>query len=458
MRAESFRPGGQAQRTRSARRHGGVAGFPFAEDEERRLTLAWDCERRGRGRFLARVQLESNAGEPPRTLRFDVDSPFEVEPPALADAALLLSLFPALLHGGHLHVEGDVSRRLARNLIDLQALWIAARPERYRPFRLGATRFVDAEPAAGAGANDAIMPLSGGVDSMLTLCRHTDPERPLGGAGVDLRACLFLPGFSPPPHRRDAYPVAIGAVRRIAELRGLPLAVAETNYPEVVPFQEDNHGAFLAGALHLFASRFRIGLIASSVHHLYPVLPYYGSSPQLDPFCSSGAMEIRNDGGDLQRDEKCAALGRYPDVLDSLIVCFGFEGHDRNCCRCEKCTRTMLNFLAAGEAVPEKAFPKGIELARIGDKLGVVIPQGTAGVSLRSARALGVRHPALARLRRRYRVKRAKRALRSALTWLLPGVDLLQRDYLVPRWLSERRARAAGRARRRAASREEPPA
>jgi len=442
---------GWLERVRSARRHGGVAGFPYAEDEHLRLGISAAYRQTAPERFRAEIRLEPEDAGQPRTIHFDVVGPFEVSPPALADAALLIGLFPAMLRGGQVHVEGEVSRRLARNLIDLQAIWLKARPERYRPFRLTATRFVDGPVGGAAGGSGAIMPFSGGVDSMVTLCRQSDPERSLGGAAVDLQAGLFLPGFAPSPAHRDQYQAITARVRRAAASRGLPLIVAETNFTECVPYSMDNHGSLLAGALHLFSERFPVGLIAASYPHQVPVLPYFGSLPHIDPFCSSAAMEIRNDGGDLTRDEKCAALSRDPDVLDHLNVCFEFRPERTNCCRCAKCTRTMLNFLAAGEEIPEKAFPLGLELKRVGRKLTVMRPMEAAQTSLHTAREQGVRHPALRRLARRVRVARLKVALRTALTWLLPRVDLLEEDYAVPRWLVERRARAANHARRAAA-------
>lgn len=425
----------------TARTHGVVAGQAFAEDEGRRLTVTTACKVAGARRFRYEVTLASSHDPETKCIHFEVDAPFDVTPPDLADAALLLSVFPALHHGGELAIKGTVSRRLARHVVELQAIWSMARPDLYRPFRLVA----DGIESEVRPVNErAIMPLTGGLDSMLTLCRHTDPARPLGPATERVEAALFLPGFAPRPDRRPEYGAATEAVRRIAALRGLPLAAAETNFCEVVRLVPFASATLLSGALTLFSSGFGRGLIGASVPYLHPFYRFYGSTPWIDPLCSSGAMSIRDDGTDMRRVEKAAAIGRYPEMLEHLIVCFDVEGLTGNCGRCEKCLRTMLSFLAVGAEMP-RAFPQEIELDRIGRRLGFLSAWSFARHTLQAAAAMGIRHPALARLRSRYRVKRAKYEARKLLTRLVPPLDLLKRDAYVPLWLVARRARRGRR-------------
>jgi hypothetical protein len=287
------------------------------------------------------------------------------------------------------------------------------------------------------------MPLSGGLDSLLALCHHTDPKRPLGLATAELGACLFLPGFSPRLERRAEYPPAIDTVRRTAAMRDMPLVVAETNFNGVARWLEDAHGALLAAGLTLLAPHFRRGIIGGSVPHVFRSFPVWGSAASVDPFYSSDGFEIRDHGGDMVRSVKAAALARYPEMLGRLVVCFRVRGMTGNCCRCEKCTRTMLSFLAAGAEIPERAFPHGLALRSIGRGLRGKLEYTRPTLEL--AKALGVDHPALRRLRWHYRLHRAKYAGRYAITRVIPWVDLLPRDGFPPKWLIRRRARAAAR-------------
>jgi hypothetical protein len=223
-----------------------------------------------------------------------------------------------------------------------------------------------------------------------------------------------------------------------------------------VRWGDDAHGALLAAAMTLLAPSFRRGIIAGSVPHVFRRFPVWGSAASIDPFFSSDGFEIRDHGGDLVRSLKAAALARYPEMLGRLVVCFKRPGIAGNCGRCEKCTRTMLSFLAAGSGIPADAFPSGLDVELAGKRLRGMLEY--ARPTLELARARGVRHPALERLRRRYRLAQAKLAARYAITRALPWVDLLEPDGFPPRWLIQRRARDAARAARGLSWRERRPA
>ena len=91
----------------------------------------------------------------------------------------------------------------------------------------------------------------------------------------------------------------------------------------------------------------------------------WGSKPLFDAFLSSGRFDIVDDGSELERHEKIAALGRYGDMLADLRVCHMSPTFEGNCGRCTKCRRTIAAFLAAGLPVPD-AFPRGAARQRPG--------------------------------------------------------------------------------------------
>jgi hypothetical protein len=59
-------------------------------------------------------------------------------------------------------------------------------------------------------------------------------------------------------------------------------------------------------------------------------------------------MCIASDGGDSQRVEKVEQMLGWPQFQQYLHVCWQGADPMVNCCRCEKCIRSMLTFLACG--------------------------------------------------------------------------------------------------------------
>lgn len=100
------------------------------------------------------------------------------------------------------------------------------------------------------------------------------------------------------------------------------------------------------------------GAIASSVHaagfHSYQIaasnswenLRPYGSHPLTDPLWSSADVEIGHHGAELRRIDKIRYLGRVPDLLEHIRVCF--QGNAYNCGVCQKCLQTAAGFRALG--------------------------------------------------------------------------------------------------------------
>jgi hypothetical protein len=97
---------------------------------------------------------------------------------------------------------------------------------------------------------------------------------------------------------------------------------------------------------------YAVGLIASTEPYHSLVLPY-GSNPVTDWLMSSYAFQIVHDGAAFTRSEKVRELANWPEALRYLQVCWQGDQKDRNCGRCEKCIRTILNFRAVGLGLPE---------------------------------------------------------------------------------------------------------
>jgi hypothetical protein len=122
-----------------------------------------------------------------------------------------------------------------------------------------------------------------------------------------------------------------------------------------------NHGAMLGAVAHAFARRLtRVYVSASdSIPALSLVDQYlfkpHGSHPLLDPLYGSYHLAIKHDGISKSRFDKVLEISDWDSGLQVIRVC-GPNWPGKNCCKCEKCVRTMLELLAAGVLHKTEAF------------------------------------------------------------------------------------------------------
>lgn len=396
-------------------------GFPGAEDQDTIVDAHVETTRRERGRVDHVLTLDaSREGSAiwTKEITFAVDAPFDVPDLPNADPFVIAALFPAMGVGGTLRMHGRVSRVLIRNLLDYQSLWFRAAPEFCRPIAFEVAEFDDASPQLGANPK-TVLAFTGGLDSLLALCRNVSGDA--GPAGHDIRATVMIHGMGTGRRENRDPSAMIADLRRTSGRWGVPLAVVDTNIAAITGLKYLAHGTWLASCLSLFSGGFDVGLVGSSVPYFRPAWELIGSHPLLDPLLSGGAMSIRNDEGLYEREDKVALLTRYPTALEDLRVCVHIEDPASNCCRCEKCLRTMLSFIASGNPIPS-AFPHGPRLGDIGIGMGNQNGLDWAPIILNSARLHGTQDaPAMQVLLRRYRVKRAKVAAKAVWRRLRTG-------------------------------------
>lgn len=288
-----------------------------------------------------------------RTLWFAVDANQRIS--SLADPFLVASLFMGMKHGWDIHVHGVVSSSLLENLQEFQAIWQSFHPERYQLINLSADRL----DTAGTRPAGRISTYSGGVDSSFTALSHA----PESGSLSPLDAGLMIHGLDIPLADAAFAPALQRAAASLASL-GLDCLSMRTNFREVVDCAwEDVHATALAACLHILAPGFGTAMIPSTF--AYSVRDYrVGSNPLTDPLLGSDAMRIVHDGARFTRDAKLARLAAWPQGLDALRVCWQGALRDRNCCRCEKCLRNMVNIHLLGMPMPA-SFPEPLSAKRI---------------------------------------------------------------------------------------------
>ena len=111
----------------------------------------------------------------------------------------------------------------------------------------------------------------------------------------------------------------------------------------------DAWGTQLVSGLSLLAGRYDTALVANDLPYAWLGIPW-PSHPVTDVLLGSKGFSVINDGGEFSRAEKAKVISQWPEAMRHLRVCFGLDipGSHENCCRCEKCTRTMLAFRVAG--------------------------------------------------------------------------------------------------------------
>jgi hypothetical protein len=270
-------------------------------------------------------------------------------PPPLTsqDLALVAVIFPAMRQGSDVYVDGPVSWSLLTRLEQFQSAWAKLLPDRYRRVGVSARAVVNGE---GLRRRDAVVLFSGGVDSTFTLWRHHGNH--LGPASRPIVLGLFIHGFDIPLDAEKAFLEAAHNARQTLSAIGVPLALVRTNWRDTCCLDwEREHGAGMTTCLWQYRGAVGAGLVASGPDYAN-ITRTWGSNPTTDPLLSSDDFELVHDGAGFSRTEKVAMIAEWRIAADRLRVCWEGEMTGRNCGRCEKCTRTKLNFMAAGKRLP----------------------------------------------------------------------------------------------------------
>lgn len=296
------------------------------------------------------VRLRWNGGE----LRLSFGLPAEsVAPVEDWSPFLAATLLAAMRRHEDLELEGPVSPRLLRRSELIQSAYEAWDPDARRcRVRVGG------ETPARAQAAGVACFFSRGVDSMFSAVADRVEPGPL-------THLVFCDRLLPVQHR-DVREEEIRRTRATAELIGLPLLVASTNYRELTDMfisWEDAHGSALASIALLLGGQ--VGHVVIPSWADYAGLGACGTSPLLDPLWSTESVELEHDSTAFGRTAKLRWLARErPALLRDLKVCLRDNRSD-NCGRCRKCLWTMACLQAAGAAELVESFEVELDVDRV---------------------------------------------------------------------------------------------
>ncbi len=314
-----------------------------------------------RTRAVATITWE-DCNQPQRDVFIETESCFSDAISCNPNAFIVGCLLPAMHYGEkRIKIEEAICPFLNEGLNTAMGIIQHWSDGSYRPLLIEAkkarhTPYLDQK-------RHAALFMSGGIDSLAAL-RLSQLNYPKTHPGA-IRDCLLVHGFDigGVVERGMKYPVfdrAKAAISHLVKDANVNLIPVYTNIRHLCDnrdlWLEKFFGAVLAAVAHAFDSRLNMVFIASSydITHLHPC----GSHPLLDPVYSSYNLRIVHRDLALSRMEKLQIVASWDAAFQHLRVCLANVPDRLNCGKCEKCVRTMLEFLAINKLHKTAAFEK----------------------------------------------------------------------------------------------------
>ncbi|AEF24131.1 hypothetical protein [Pseudomonas fulva] len=253
-----------------------------------------------------------------------------------AEAIAPLVMLAAMRLGQNIRVEEACSTTFLANMQELSGIfarWFSDQRFRQVAFE-GDSLLVPAAKPEGRVASF----FTGGVDSFYTFLKHRD----------EITDLIYVHGFDLPLEETEKRASISEMGRRIERATGVRFREVETNGRKLLRdwgrWGVHGHGLGLGCIGRLMASEFKRIYIPSSFHErdLFP----WSSHPETDVLYSDESIEFVHDGCEAFRAEKLEFISEFSVALENLRVCGEKNQLELNCCRCEKCVRTMTSLYA----------------------------------------------------------------------------------------------------------------
>lgn len=268
-----------------------------------------------------------------------------------AGNALLAASLPIAFHDREtrLRIEAPVCPMLADGLATALECWNA--------WDAGAPLSIAIEtdpslPCPQVASTQAVMLLSGGVDSMHLLQRNANLYRPTEPAAIS--RAIFIHGFDIGKRRGNAelgtFEQTRARLAKVCEAVGVSLSTCSTNLRQIKTKSGFWTGRFYGPAALAMAHALVPGRCYLKIAGTYDIanLAPIGSSPLVDVLFSSQRLQVLHEDLRFSRLAKLRNLIAWPLGIDNLRVCAMPGRTTYNCRTCEKCVRTRLGLLAAG--------------------------------------------------------------------------------------------------------------
>lgn len=206
---------------------------------------------------------------------------------------------------------------------------------------------------------------SGGVDAF-SMFRENQRDYPDPNDEQRINLAIFVSGFE--IGDLEVAKIAEEKMRENVHAMGMKMLPVKTNmYLHLRDWdsQDDFHfwhdhlqGAAFSGVAHALANGISHCSIAASVY--FSTIDFHsGTHPMIDTRLRTKGLEIHHEGVMLTRMEKVQGIADWDVVLKGLRVCNRYQTYTKdsvNCGQCEKCVRSMLEFVACDAQVPDALF------------------------------------------------------------------------------------------------------
>jgi len=295
------------------------------------------------------------------TLWYEFDREYEEYISTSSNGFVAAMLFLAMYLGEDLEVKGRMSPKLAYGLKELQGYFNFWHPKVFKIIKIRCDGFeIENDTPEGV-----MCTFSGGVDSFYTLYQHLpeNEDNPLH----QVTHCLLLDGFALP--RTDelnySYQVIGESYEKLTRKLGIKLVLVATNITDF--FEGKLHSVQTDGPV-LASAPLILGRLISTFHiassSTYALMPPLATNAVTTSLLSTEKLTVTLHGCDTTRVDKTVAITNWPETYDKLRVCWEEIGV-KNCCRCDKCVRTMITLEVAGVLSRYKTFHIPLKRSRI---------------------------------------------------------------------------------------------
>jgi len=325
---------------------------PVIREENREISIS------------AKIEIRNTDKACPPELWFKFPSRYKEYVTDRADGFAVALLPLAMYLGEDLEIRGEVSSRLAfgmREYLRIQSQW---KPDFFKMIEIQYDRLAASDasaPLSGVGCA-----FSGGIDSYHTLWSHLPQNESF--SKYRITHALMINGFEIDMDldNNEDFQNKQNIYEPIMKKNGLEFLVSRTNHMLFAGFEvhKQSFAAFITASALVLGRLFFRFYIPSSYKFTSLELHPDGSHLMLDHLLGTETMQTVHDNPHLTRVEKAAALVQWPDTYHSLRVCFQGTAVNKetntivNCCRCEKCVRTMTTLQILGVLPKYTSFPK----------------------------------------------------------------------------------------------------
>lgn len=278
------------------------------------------------------------------------DISVESVPESIAVIPFLCNVLPISWFGDFEIVVNEVDQDFLKSI----ALVKDEFAKQYPSYSLGGKLSFKKSVSNKAQGSKTAMLFSGGVDAYATYIRSIDSNPDL----------ITILGADMSIEDKSQWNDFTDFIENEELLKNNPKIYIESNVRDFYTYQVElllkdigwwgkvQHGLSLIGAVAplSYLNGYSTLFIASS--YTEQVAVAWGSTPQIDEKISWAGLKVNHDGYELKRQDKVDLIADFrknKTLAFRLRVCYSERNTDFNCSNCEKCYRTILGLVLAGE-------------------------------------------------------------------------------------------------------------